>query len=62
MKINDQNIINKEEFNSYFATIDKITGQNVPHSINHYSQYLVNPVTNNIFLESTNQSNVNEIV
>ncbi len=65
-KIIGQTVTNKEdiaqEFNSYFATIGKITGQNVPQSIHHYSEYLVNPVPNSIFLEPINQQSVIEIV
>ena len=47
-----------ESFNKYLHK----TSENVPKSNKHYSEYLTNPITNIMFLEPVEPSNIFEIV
>ena len=51
-----------DSFNDYFASIGKITGQNVPKTKTNYTNYLKTPVLNSIYLENVEPNQVADII
>lgn len=49
-------------FNNYFANIGKLTSQSVPKSKKHFSDFLSNPITNSMFLEPIEESDILNVV
>ena len=51
-----------DSFNDYFASIGKLTGQNVPKTKTNYTNYLNTSVLNSIYLENVEPNQVTDII